>query len=227
MQINADLTVRAVVDSHSLPWVASPLPGVERRMLERDGAEVARVTSLVRYAPGSHFAPHTHHGGEEFLVLSGVFADDHGTYPAGSYARNPVGSSHRPQTDEGCLILVKLWWMHPDDREFVRIDTRLEDLWQQTGWPGVEVMPLHAFGKETNALYRLAPGAALPARELPGGEELFVLSGACADANGDYPQGTWRRAPIGPAPELASASGCRLYLKRGHLAQLPPAPPAA
>ena len=225
MRIHADLSERAAVASDALPWVASPLPGVERRMLERDGEEVARVTSLVRYAPNSHFSAHSHSGGEEFLVLDGTFSDDYGDFPAGTYVRNPVGSKHTPRTDDGCLILVKLWWMHPDDQEFVRIDTTRADLWQPIDRPGVEVMPLHGFKDETTALYRLAPGAALPERALPGGEEFFVLEGACRDANGSYEQSTWVRTPIGRAPALASPKGCRLYVKRGHLLHPPPPPP--
>jgi anti-sigma factor ChrR (cupin superfamily) len=227
MKINANLAERALVDSSELPWLPSPLPGVERRMLERDGGEVARVTSLVRYAPRSAFSPHAHAGGEEFLVLDGTFSDDYGDFPAGTYVRNPVGSRHTPRTEGGCLIFVKLWWMQPEDQEFVRIDTTQLVLWQATGWPGVEVMPLHAFQRETNALYRLAPGAALPARELPGGEELFVLTGACRDVDGYYGQGVWRRVPIGRAPALIGEDGCHLYLKRGHLANPPPLPSAA
>ena len=145
MKINADLTMPAAVRSDELSWVPSPLPGVERRMLERDGDEVARVTSLVRYAPGSRFSAHTHTGGEEFLVLHGTFSDDYGDFPAGTYVRNPVGSRHAPHSEDGTTILVKLWWMHPDDQDFVRIDTRREDLWQAAEFPGVDVMPLHAF----------------------------------------------------------------------------------
>jgi anti-sigma factor ChrR (cupin superfamily) len=124
MKINADLSKRARVDSDMLAWVASPLAGVERRMLERDGEEVARVTSLVRYAPGSSFSQHTHSGGEEFLVLDGTFSDDYGDFPAGTYVRNPVGSKHAPHSEGGTVILVKLWWMDPDDQTFVRLDRR-------------------------------------------------------------------------------------------------------
>ena len=101
MKIHADLTQRAVVDSNQLPWVDSPMAGVQRRMLDRDGAEVARATSLVRYAPDSWFSPHNHDGGEEFLVLDGVFSDEMGDFPAGMYVRNPVGSSHKPHTVQG------------------------------------------------------------------------------------------------------------------------------
>ncbi len=224
MKINADISKRAAVDSASLKWVPSPLPGVERRMLERDGEEVARVTSLVRYAPASHFSAHTHTGGEEFLVLEGIFSDDHGEYPTGAYVRNPVGSRHEPHSEGGCLILVKLWWMHPDDQAFVRIDTNDEDLWQPANIPGVEAMELHRFDDETDALFRLAAGAALPARDLPGGEEIFVIDGSCRDENGTYREAHWLRTPVGTAPALRSGSGCRLYVKRGHLKNPPPGP---
>ena len=89
MNLNADFTKRVVVHAASLDWKASPMPGVERRMLDRIGDEVARATSIVRYAPESHFSPHVHGGGEEFLVLEGVFQDEHGDFPAGYYVRNP------------------------------------------------------------------------------------------------------------------------------------------
>ena len=93
-------------------------------MLDRIGDEVARATSIVRYAPRSRFSAHTHGGGEEFLVLEGVFQDDHADYPAGYYVRNPPTSSHRPGSEAGCVIFVKLWQFAPDDRTQVRIDTR-------------------------------------------------------------------------------------------------------
>ena len=85
MNINADFTERAVVHAEQIPWVPSPMPGVDRRMLDRIGEEVARATSIVRYAPGSAFSAHTHSGGEEYLVLDGVFQDEHGDFPTGTY----------------------------------------------------------------------------------------------------------------------------------------------
>jgi anti-sigma factor ChrR (cupin superfamily) len=226
MQINTDFTRRAVVDSDRLPWIASPLPGVERRMLERDGDEVARATSLVRYAPGSRFSAHLHAGGEEFLVLDGTFSDDDGNYPAGTYVRNPVGSRHTPHSDTGTTILVKLSWMHPEDRAVVRIDTTRQDRWRPASEPGVAVLPLHAFGAETAALYRLAPGASIAARDVPGGEEIFVVDGEVRDPNGSYGAATWIRAPIGAAPALGTTAGARLFVKRGHLRDIPPGPGA-
>jgi anti-sigma factor ChrR (cupin superfamily) len=195
-------------------------------MLERLGGEVARVTSIVRYAPGSRFSPHAHAGGEELLVLEGTFSDEHGDFPAGTYVRNPVGSSHSPHTGPGCLLLVKLHWMHPGDQALVRIDTRREDLWEPGEMRGVDVMELHAYEEERSRLYRLAAGAALPSRQLPGGEEIFVLEGECRDERGAYREGTWLRRAIGDAPALHADRGCRIYVKRGHLAR-PPPPPAS
>lgn len=225
MLINADLTQRAAVDGAALPWIPSPSPLVARRMLERRGEELARATSIVRYAPDSRFPSHRHGGGEEFLVLDGTFSDQDGDFAAGTYVRNPVGSSHAPHSDGGCVIFVKLWWSHAEDQDFVRIDTTDETLWRAGAAAGVETLPLHAFGPETAAMARLAPGAALPARELPGGEEILVVAGACRDENGTYGEWSWLRQPPGAAPALTSADGCRLLVKQGHLAN-PPAPPA-
>ena len=139
-------------------WQDSPMQGVQRHMLDRVGGEVARATSLVRYAAGSHFESHTHHGGEEFLVLEGVFSDQYGHYPAGTYIRNPPGSAHAPFSREGCVLFVKLWQFAAHDLQPVRIDTRTEP-WRQGMVPGLTVMPLHEHEGVSTALVRWAPDA--------------------------------------------------------------------
>ena len=78
MRLNADFNERVVLRPEDREWVASPMAGVDRQMLDRIGEEVARATSIVRYAPESYFSEHTHGGGEEFFVLEGVFSDEHG-----------------------------------------------------------------------------------------------------------------------------------------------------
>src|SRR5215470_3041079 len=103
MQINSNFEERVAVHAAAIPWKPSPMPGVERRMLDRLGDEVARATTIVRYAPNSHFSPHVHTGGEEFFVLEGVFQDEHGDFPAGSYIRNPPQSRHTPGSAPGCI----------------------------------------------------------------------------------------------------------------------------
>ncbi|GAB4154687.1 MAG: cupin domain-containing protein [Cyanobacteria bacterium J069] len=229
MQLNADLTQRAIAFTESLPWIDSPMPGVQRRMLDRDGAEVARATSLVRYAPGSRFSPHTHGGGEEFLVLEGVFSDEQGDYPTGTYVRNPVGSSHAPSSQDGCTILVKLWQMSPDDQQRVVVETQRAE-WLPGLVDGLQVMPLHAHGSEQVALVKWAPGTRFQPHCHWGGEEIFVLEGVFADEFGDYPKGTWIRNPSGSVHRPFSETGCVIYVKTGHLlpqvATAPTAPTA-
>ena len=124
MRVNADFTTVAVVDRAGADWIPSPEAGVERIMLDRIGDEVARATSIVRYAPRSSFARHEHAKGEEFLVLDGVFSDNHGDYPAGHYVRNPPGSGHTPYSNDGCRILVKLRQFDDRDLVHVVIDTK-------------------------------------------------------------------------------------------------------
>lgn len=216
MKLRADLRLRAVVRSEDVPWLDSPMPGVQRRLLERDGDEVARATSLVRYAPGSRFAPHVHGGGEEILVLAGVFSDEHGDFGPGTYLRNPVGSSHAPHSAQGCTILVKLRQMDPEDQTTVRCDTR-SGSWLPGQVAGVRVLPLHAWQGEHVALETWTPGTDLASHSHPGGEEVFVLAGSFVDEEGRYPAGTWIRNPAASAHAPFTHEGCVLYVKTGHL----------
>jgi quercetin dioxygenase-like cupin family protein len=124
MQLHTDYSLRVVVRPEDVAWSASPEPGVDRRRLERDGDEVARATSIVRYAPGSRFAAHTHGGGEEILVLEGVFSDEHGDYPAGTYLRNPIGTRHTPFSEPGTTLLVKLRQFDAADTTTLRLNTQ-------------------------------------------------------------------------------------------------------
>jgi anti-sigma factor ChrR (cupin superfamily) len=216
LQIHSDYTKRAVVRPGDEAFVPSPLAGVDRLMLDRQGGEVARATTIVRYAPGSHFSAHTHGGGEEFLVLSGTFADEHGSYPAGTYVRNPPGSSHAPRSEEGCTLFVKLMQFEPDDRERKVIDTRAAE-WLPGLVDGLAVMPLHQFGSESVALVRWAPGTFFKAHTHLGGEEIYVLEGTFEDEHGSYPAGTWLRSPSMSRHQPLSREGCTILVKVGHL----------
>jgi len=217
MRINMDFSQRVVIDTQAQDWVDSPAKGVARRMLDREAAESGRATSLVRYEPDSYFPSHTHTGGEEFLVLEGTFSDQHGDYGPGMYVRNPVGSSHQPFTKDGCIILVKLWQMDPDDQDFVRLDTAGGNLWRPGAAEGLSTCHLHKYGGEHVRLSRWQPDARFPAHDHPGGEEVFVMAGSIADEDGHYPTGTWFRLPHGSRHTPFSEEGCTLYVKTGHL----------
>ncbi|MGO1118330.1 cupin domain-containing protein [Rhodovibrionaceae bacterium A322] len=219
MELNADYRQRAVVQSAEEPWIDSPLPGVSRRLLHRLGGEVAVATTIVRYEPGSYFDPHVHSGGEEFFVLEGTFSDEHGDYPPGSYVRNPVGSSHKPFSKDGCTIYVKLQQMEPEDQDYVRVFTDQES-WSPGLVPGLEVMPLFSGAGEQVALVRWAPGTQFNPHIHPEGEEILVLEGTFEDEQGQYPKGTWLRNPPGSVHHPFSKEGCTILVKTGHLSRL-------
>jgi anti-sigma factor ChrR (cupin superfamily) len=220
-RINADFSQRVVVPTDEMPWTPSPQAGVERRMLDRIGGEVARATSLVRYAAASSFSAHEHTLGEEFLVLSGIFSDEHGDYPAGTYVRNPPLSRHTPYTAPGCTIFVKLRQMQPDESDRLVIDTS-RAAWTPTVPTGLLRLPLYQSADgETVALERLAPGTELPEVDCPGGEEILILDGSLRDQHGSYSRGTWIRNPPGFRRALGSESGAAYWVKRGHLRALP------
>jgi anti-sigma factor ChrR (cupin superfamily) len=217
-RVNADFSSRVILATEELPWLPSPQAGVERRMLDRVGSEVARATSLVRYAPNSIFPEHEHALGEEFLVLSGIFSDEHGDYPVGTYIRNPPGSKHSPRSAPGCTIFVKLRQMPPEERQRIVIDTGAA-AWQDGDADGHARITLYSAGdgRELVAMERLDAGASLPPYDCPGGEELLLLSGVLTDEAGSYKAGTWMRSPPGSRHRLGSAAGAVYWVKRRHL----------
>jgi hypothetical protein len=224
MELNADFSQRAVVHAAKLAWTPSPIAGVERRMLDRIGEEVARATSIVRYAPGSRFSAHTHGGGEEFLVLDGVFQDEHGDFPAGWYIRNPPMSSHSPGSALGCTIFVKLWQFDPDDRTHIRADTAKKAYVAAPERPGVEVMSLFQDQRESVRLERWAPHTEvfLP---VAAGMELLVLAGGFSEGRESFERQSWLRLPTGATFRARThAGGCRVWVKTGHLATAQTAP---
>ena len=224
MELYADFSQRVAVHAARLPWVASPIAGVDRRMLDRIGDEVARATSIVRYAPASHFSAHTHGGGEEFLVLEGVFQDEHGDYPADSYVRNPPTSRHTPGSAPGCTLFVKLWQFDPEDRTPVRRDAHALVYTHAQGRPGVEVAALFHDRREEVRMESWRPNASVML-DLPGGGEFLVLDGAFTEGDeGFTPQSWLRLPPRGRLCAIAGKDGCTLWVKTGHLRyiQIPP-----
>ena len=216
MHLNADFSKSIVINTANMPWEDSPMAGVQRRKLDRIGDEVARATSLVKYAPQSYFSAHTHGGGEEIFVLDGVFSDEHADYPAGTYIRNPIGTTHKPHSENGCVIFVKLHQFDKNDTQQFTLDTNNADF-TEGSVPGLTVLPLHSFEGESCALVRWAPGTIFNPHRHFGGEEIFVLEGTFSDEDGDHPKGTWLRNPHMSTHHPFSKQGCLIYVKTGHL----------
>ena len=224
MLINADFTRRALLVPEHYQWVSSPQNGVERVMLDRVGAEKARATSIVRYAPDSYFPHHMHPGGEEILVLSGTFSADNIDYPVGWYLRNPPNSGHQPYSKEGAVIFVKLWQMPAAESRYVAIDTNDTANWQKQG--NRDVCHLFSDDSEQVSLQRLNANEVLFTDAVKGGAEILVLDGELIDGEliddaQIYTRGGWIRLPVGALPKIkAGAQGVTVYLKTGHLSHI-------
>jgi anti-sigma factor ChrR (cupin superfamily) len=224
MELNANFNERVAIHTDGVAWTPSPIPGVDRRMFDRIGGEIARATSIVRYAPNSKFSPHVHTGGEEFVVLEGVFQDEHGDFPAGSYIRNPPESSHTPGSIPGCTIFVKLWQFDLADRTHVRIDSNKMKFVTDATRPGVEVLPLFHDRHEDVSLERWHANTDFHLDAL-NGLEVLVLDGGFREGGDTFTRHSWLRLPKDSgALVTSSASGARVWIKRNHLATPPQAP---
>ncbi len=217
MELNSDFTKRVLVADRDNPWRASPSAGVERKMLDRIGDEVARATTIVRFAPGSAFAPHTHDGGEEYIVLEGVFQDEDGDFPVGTYVRNPPTSRHTPSSEPGATIFVKLWQFDPDDRTQLRIDMNTAELEDDPARVGVAQTTLFADGREHVGLEQWS-GGITHGLDASDGAEILVLDGALSDGDHSLGPRDWLRLPPGSVAKLtAGPDGARIWKKTGHL----------
>jgi anti-sigma factor ChrR (cupin superfamily) len=213
--INMNFTERLVVSTLERDWITSPSQGVRRIPLERAAAESGHTTSIVEYLPNTSFKEHSHPLGEEIFVLSGVFSDEHGDYPAGTYLRNPPGSKHAPFSRDGCIIFVKLNQFVERDTTEVRINTK-QEAWLP-GQGGLAVMPLHDFEHEHVALVKWPAGEVFQPHRHFGGEEILVLSGIFCDEHGQYSERTWIRSPHLSAHHPYVEEQTIIWVKTGHL----------
>ena len=217
MKINADFDSRVVVHSAQLEWLESPMKGVYRRPLDRIGAEVARATSIVKYDPNSKFSPHTHTGGEEFFVLDGVFQDESGDYPSGSYIRNPPQSRHTPGSESGCIIFVKLWQFMPEDRTHVCLNTNFMQAVPHRGMTNVSVMPLYKDDYEEVSIEYWAANSMVTV-EADNGLEVLVIDGSFVDGEDSLVKHSWVRLGGGDSLNAKTgAVGAKVWVKRNHL----------
>jgi anti-sigma factor ChrR (cupin superfamily) len=210
LRVRADFSAHAWLAPHEHHWIASPEAGVERVMLDRIGGEQAIATSLVRYAPGSRFAGHSHPRGEEFLVLDGVFEDEHGAYPAGTYVRNPHGSHHQPGSTPGCLLFVKLRQFQPGDDQRVVIDT---NAFARPVDGSVRVHRLHHYGDETVTMVDGGAGARHRLDAVPLLREILVVDGHVRAAGCEMAELAWLRAPAGCGVDVEFEASSRIFVK--------------
>lgn len=219
--LNMDFSKRVVVNTADEEWVASPRAGVWRKPLAREEAEQGHATSIVRYDAGASFSVHDHPLGEEILVLEGVFSDETGDYPAGTYLRNPEGFRHAPFSKEGCVILVKLHQFQEGDSTHICLETRSSLENGRVQWlPGhgnLQVLALHHFGTESVALVRWPVGEKFQPHVHVGGEEIYVISGEFIDEHGRYPAGTWIRSPHMSSHNPYVEVETLIWVKVGHL----------
>jgi anti-sigma factor ChrR (cupin superfamily) len=214
--INGDLAVRVAVDTAAMEWTPSPSRTVWRKRVHLVGpVESGQVTSVVRYEPRSTFHGHDHPDGEEILVLDGVFSDEHGDWPAGTYLLNPEGFRHAPFSRAGCVLFVKLRQFPGRTREHVAL--RTESLPWEPARAGVAVRRLYSQAGflDSVRLERWERGAQLGRIDYASGAELFVLEGSFRDAGGAFARGAWLRLPRGAAHSPSTDEGCVLYIKEG------------
>ncbi|WP_087021869.1 cupin domain-containing protein [Thaumasiovibrio subtropicus] len=206
--LNMDFSVPIALCLDDLDWQHSPANGVMRKPLERSAPESGYTTSIVEYQKGTSFAPHPHPIGEEIFILEGIFSDEYGDYPAGTYLRNAPGSNHSPFSYEGCILFVKLNQFHPDDTEEVRIDTAMLD-------DSTKPHRLHQHRACITRLLKTAESADVPISSPNAKVEFLVIEGSLKIAEKVYQGSHWIRLPHFDGVITTANAPTRILIKQG------------
>jgi anti-sigma factor ChrR (cupin superfamily) len=202
-----------------MPWDASPSGTVWRKRLHLVGpTESGQVTSVVRFQEHSRFPEHGHPDGEEILVLSGVFSDEHGDWPAGSYLLNPEGFHHGPYSSDGCLLFVKLRQYPGTDRRHVAVNTHAMPWEPVVGGRECKLLYAQPGYQDTTRIERWSASSALGQLAYPRGAELLLLDGSFEDEHGRYDALTWLRLPAHFTHRPMTQERCEIYVKEGGFA---------
>ncbi|TDO96459.1 cupin domain-containing protein [Marinomonas balearica] len=210
--LNMNFAESVFIDTAKLDWKCSPMAGVERKPLARESAERGHATSIVRYAPKSFFRPHPHPLGEEILVLSGVFSDEMGEFPAGTYFRNPPGTSHAPHSDPGCVLLVKLHQFKESDLNQMQVSVKAI---KDPKWKGVQC--LYEFESESVCVCSLEAGDRYsPFADDFDVAEIFIIDGHCEYDNVPLTKHSWLRTPCFDHRTFRTTTSVIFWIKQGH-----------
>lgn len=224
ISIHSDKTKAELVKTSGIDWVAtSQAGGVYRKMIEREGTEkVARATTIVKFDPNQEFPRHTHDGGEEFLVLDGVWRDDYGAFPKYSYVRNYIGSGHTPSIgEEGCTILVKLRQMSHNSND--EPEHKAWESWTPENSPGIAKQDLYASSLERTSVQLWPANSSIDITIPKNGAEIFVVDGKFSSHLGDHDEWSWCRVPNDTEGEIkfsvkTGSEPAYVWTKEAHLA---------
>lgn len=118
-----------------------------------------------------------HTDGEKIFIVDGIFSDEHGQYPAGTYLGNPTRTKCQPQIRaEGATLFIKLQQCDRADSFQYAINTRTKP-WHFETVAGQSVLSLNKFRAEHLALFQWDPNTYFNQHSHCGGEEIFVLEG--------------------------------------------------
>ncbi len=214
-EFNADFSKSIVLTPDDMSWKATDIPGIEHILLENCKTPYARQTLLLRCSPDSFIEQANTQIEQEFFVLEGEIADNHGNYGIHTYVRNPNGCN-RAHSELGCTLFVKLRQIHEQDQGQRIINTQVESSWLPGPESGISIFPLHVWDAESVLLMRWTVARKMKPAIDPQGEEILVISGMLKDKHRQYPTGSWIRNPLTTWQSWYGEAGTLIYYKNGH-----------
>lgn len=204
--MNSDYDKRALIDTNGLVWEKTEHQGVFKKTLALNMKE---ETALIKLEGNTSLNSSSQLNSAEIFVLDGIYINEFGEFPQGTYLHLPKEDEAFVRTTSGCIIFRKT--NQSKDEQQVIINTSNSE-WLP-GQGNLEVLPLHT----QTALVKWPKNERFIPHKHWGGEEIFVLKGTFMDEHGEYPHGSWIRSPHLSEHYPYVDEETIIFVKTGHL----------
>lgn len=204
--MNSDYSKRVLIKEKELEYTSNSKNSFLQKLLsQKDNQE----TAIVKMRENSQLNTIPKLNNVEILVLDGIYINELGAHPRGTYLKLSNENELHVKTTTGCTIFRKINYF--ENEENIVINSTSTP-WQQ-GYGNLKVMPLDF----QSALVLWPKNEKFIPHSHWGGEEIFVLYGRFMDEYGVYPQNTWIRSPHRSFHTPFVEEETLIYVKTGHL----------
>lgn len=204
--MNSDYSKRVVLNEEELEYISNSDNTILKKLLSQ---KENQETAILEMAKNSQLNSDEKFNNVEILVLEGIYINELGAHPKGTYLKLSNENELHVKTISGCKIFRKVNYF--ENSEKLIIDTT-STLWQQ-GHGNLKVMPLDS----QSALVLWPKNEKFIPHSHWGGEEIFVLYGRFMDEHGVYPQNSWIRSPHRSFHTPFVEEETLIYVKTGHI----------
>lgn len=204
--MNNDYSKRVVLNEKELEYISNSNNTILKKLLSQ---KENQETAILEMPKNSQLNSNEKFNNVEILVLDGIYINEFGAHPKGTYLKLSNENELHVKTTSGCKIFRKINYFENSEKLIINTTSTP---WQQ-GHGNLKVMPLDS----QSALVLWPKNEKFIPHSHWGGEEIFVVYGKFMDEYGVYPQNSWIRSPHRSFHTPFVEEETLIYVKTGHI----------